>query len=345
MAVTIKDIANSVGLSIATVSRVLNQDPNLSVTDRTRERIYEAADKLGYKKKAYKHSLKKVAFLYWFTEREELEDIYFQEIREGISAQADERQINLTLYTIADGVEAVDPTTEGIIAIGRFKDVELEKLRQVTPHIVFIDTSPDEDRYDSVRPNLKRIIEKMVEYYVENGHRSVGFIGGDDFDINTGERLKDVRESAFRKCATAHQLLVEDCIYIGDRFSVEQGYQLMLRAIDEHGDHLPSAFCVASDSLAVGCLQALNERGFDLPNRVNVFSINDSHVSKYVSPPLTTFRIYTSLLCETAVDLMMERLVDRRELCKTVYIASTPVYRKSTKSLDSKGAPAKETTQ
>lgn len=333
MAVTIKDIATQVGLSIATVSRVLNQDPNLSVTTKTREKVYEAAERLGYKKRAYKHSLKKIAFLFWFTEREELEDIYFQEIREGIAAQAEARNINLTLYTIEEGVEEVDPATEGIIAIGRFTSAELEALYDITRKIVFIDTSPDEDRFDSVRPNLSKIIEKMIDFYLENHHQTIGFIGGDDVDINTGKRLMDTREMAFRSYASIKEVFSENHVYTGERFSVEEGYRLMLKAIDDHGDDLPTAFCIASDSLAVGCLQALNERGIEMPQRVNVFSINDSNVSKYVSPPLTSYRIHTSLLCETAVDLILERLVDKRKHCKTVYIASTPVFRKSTLSL------------
>ncbi|MEN0644878.1 LacI family DNA-binding transcriptional regulator [Alkalicoccobacillus gibsonii] len=330
MAVTIQDIANKVGMSIATVSRVLNQDPNLSVTEKTREKIYEAADQLGYKKKAFKHSLKKIAFMYWFTAQEELQDIYFQEIREGIHEQAEARSINLKLYTIEDGVEAVDPATEGILAIGRFTKGELDHLYQIAPNVVFIDTSPDEERFDSVKPNLSHIIERMVEFYVDNDHTSVGFIGGDDFDIDRDVRLPDIRETSFRLYADRFNVLEESAVFIGNRFSVEQGYKLMQQAIDKLGDNLPSAFCIASDTLAVGCLQALNERGFDLPSRVSLFSINDSHVSKYVSPPLTTYRIHTNVLCETAMDLMMERLVDKRTIAKTVYISSTPVFRKST---------------
>ncbi|MDQ0206909.1 LacI family DNA-binding transcriptional regulator [Alkalicoccobacillus murimartini] len=333
MAVTIQDIANRVGMSIATVSRVLNRDPNLSVTDKTREKIYEAAEQLGYKKKSFKHSLKKVAFLYWFTEREELEDVYYQDIREGISEQAETRSLNVSVYTIEDGLDAVDPQADGIIAIGRFTTEELDRLYTITENVVFIDSSPDEERFDSVKPNLKHIIEKMVEFYVRNQHVSIGFIGGVDLDLDHRKTLTDIRETAFRQHANRLDVLKENAIYIAERFSVEEGYKMMQRAIEEHGENLPTAFCVASDTLALGCLQALNERGFDLPSRVNVFSINDSHVSKYVSPPLTTYRIHTNLLCETAVDLMMERLVDKRKISKTVYVSSTPIYRKSTKEI------------
>ncbi|MFX0112853.1 substrate-binding domain-containing protein, partial [Bacillus pumilus] len=77
----------------------------------------------------------------------------------------------------------------------------------------------------------------------------------------------------FREYMMAHTVLTERLAYVGHHFSVDDGYALMMKAIDELGDDLPPAFCVASDPLAIGCLQALTERGFSLPNRVSVFSI------------------------------------------------------------------------
>lgn len=55
---------------------------------------------------------------------------------------------------------------------------ELDQLYAITKHIVFIDTSPDEDRFDSVKPNLKRIVEKIIDSFIEKQHTSIGFIGG-----------------------------------------------------------------------------------------------------------------------------------------------------------------------
>ena len=112
MAAKIKDIAEKAGLSIATVSRVLNQDPNLSVTDQTREKVYAAAEALSYQKKTFKHSLKKIAFLYWMTEKEELEDIYFKSIRLGIEELTNTRSLNVTAYNNpTDGLHSIDPST------------------------------------------------------------------------------------------------------------------------------------------------------------------------------------------------------------------------------------------
>ena len=79
---TIKDIAELAGVSIATVSRVLNYDSTLSVADETKKRIFEVAEQLSYKQKpAKKLETGNIALLQWYTEKEELEDLYYMSIR------------------------------------------------------------------------------------------------------------------------------------------------------------------------------------------------------------------------------------------------------------------------
>ena len=86
---------------------------------------------------------------------------------------------------------------------------------------------------------------------------------------------------------------------------------------------------MASDTLAVGVLQALNEAGVQIPEQTAVFSINDISVSRYVSPPLTTFHIDIAMLCETAVDLLRTRVLEGGKITRTVFINGLPVFRKS----------------
>ena len=91
---TLKDIAKLADVSIATVSRVLNQDENLSVTEETRHRILTAADEIGYTKHQKIGNLKKekhqVAIIQWVSEEDELDDIYYYNIRLGIEKRAQE---------------------------------------------------------------------------------------------------------------------------------------------------------------------------------------------------------------------------------------------------------------
>lgn len=326
---TIKDIAAASGLSSTTVSRVLNYDPKISVSDETREKIYYCAKQLGYKKKPSYHRIGTLALLYWVTDREELEDIYFKSIRLEIEKQAKQRNICIVRYKQADGVESVDPNISGFFAIGRFKKEELDHMHSITPNGVFIDSSPDEARFDSVKPNLPLMIRQMIDYYLSQGHQNIGFIGGYDINIDTAAKKMDTREKAFREIAHEYSIFNENNIFIADSLNSSDGYSIAMRAIESRKDSLPTAFCVANDPLAIGTLQAFNEKGWSIPQRVSFFSINNINVSKYVSPPLTTFKIDVPTVCETAFDLIEERISKNRTSTKTILVSGSPVFRKS----------------
>ena len=93
---------------------------------------------------------------------------------------------------------------------------------------------------------------------------------------------------------------------------MENGYHLMDKAVETLGEKLPTAFFTAADPIAVGCLQALNEKGIAIPGRVSIISINNISVAKYVSPPLTTFHIDIKELCKNAIELLLEQILQKR---------------------------------
>jgi len=330
MMATIKDIAKEVGCSISTVSRVLNNDPTLSVGDETRARIFEVAEEIGYRKKTLKTLVKNIAFLYWLTDNEELEDVYFQTMRVEIEKKARENNIELTTYKLEGGIEKIPLDIDGFIAVGSFMNRELEYLRELTPHGVFIDSTPDPAHYDSVRPDLAQITRQAVEVLVEQGHEKIGFIGGTYHNLDTDVEEMDGRERAFRQTMEERDLLREDFIFCRQGFSVDNGHYLMNQAVEQLGEELPTAFYVAADPIAVGCLQVLNEQQIEIPKRVSLISVNDTSISKYVSPPLTTFHIDLEEICQNAIQLLLERVLQKRNIVKTVYIGAELITRKST---------------
>ena len=326
---TIKDIAAKAGVSIATVSRVLNYDARIMVNDETKKTIFRVAKELGYRKKTIFPLIENVALLYWPKNREEFEDAYFKSIRKEMEIQAKSRNVRLTVYNKSDGIEAAAGNTEAFFTIGWMDINEINRLKRITPNGIFIGTSPDESCFDSVRPNFDSIVTQIVDYFVKQGHKSLGFMGGTDFDIYTGKPAMDVREWSFRESAKYYGMLDERNIFVTDTISVDEGYRLAMKAIRELGDAMPTAFCVASDTLAIGVLQAFNERGWEIPKRVAFFSINNLSIAQYVSPPLTTFHIDIPLMCDAALSLLQERILKDRQITKSVYINGKPVFRKS----------------
>lgn len=327
---TIKDVAKEAGFSISTVSRVLNNDLSLSVPDETREKIFEIADKLNYRKKTVRPMVKNIAFLYWLTDNEELEDVYFKTMRLEVEKWAKKCNVELTTYKITDGITKIPDNIEGFIAVGSFSDKELHYLRNITSKGVFIDSTPDPDHYDSVRPDLAQMTRKTVDFLIKKGHSDIGFIGGTYHNPNTEEDEMDIREKTFRAYMKEKGLLKDQFIFCQRGFSVHNGYHLMINAIEKLGDSLPTAFFTAADPIAVGCLQALNESGILIPNRVSVIGVNNISVAKYVSPPLTTFRIDLEEICKNAMELLLEQVLEKRKTVKTLYLGSELVIRKST---------------
>lgn len=326
---TIKDIANEVGYSVSTVSRVLNHDESLSVTDETKDKIFAVAERLNYRKKEVHIRIKQIAFLYWVTDTEELEDVYFKTMRKALEQCAKERNIELTLYKKEEGIEAVPDTIQGFLAVGAFTKAEHKKLQTLSGNGVFIDSAPDLDHYDAVRPDLEWITRKQIDHLLNQGHRQIGFVGGTYQNPDTMGDEMDLREKTFRFYMEQKGLLDDRSVFCRRGFSVENGYGLMKKAIDELAV-LPSAFVAAADPIAVGMLQALNEDGIAIPGQVSVIGINNISVAKYVSPPLTTFHIDLGEVCKAAIDLLLERIIGKRTLSKTVLITGEIVERKST---------------
>ncbi|MEJ8766101.1 MULTISPECIES: LacI family DNA-binding transcriptional regulator [unclassified Oceanobacillus] len=325
---TIKDIAKKANVSPATVSRVLNYDKTLSVTDETKRRIFEIAEDLSYRKKPIKkHSGKKIAIIHWYTETEELNDLYYLSIRLGIEHRCKEINIEPVLYFF-DNLNEINPMDiEGIIAVGKFSGQQITEMIGINQNILFVDYCPDEEKYDSVVIDFVRATKKIIDFFIETGHKNIGFVGGREILQGESKPLLDLREKTFINYMKEKKLFKDEFVYISD-FSVDEGYELMKKAIEELGENLPTAFFVSSDVMAIGSLRALHEGNIKIPERVSIIGINDISVSKYMYPPLSTVKVYTELMGETAVNTLMERL-EGRTIAKKIFISTKLVIRKS----------------
>lgn len=324
---TIKEIAEIVGVSSAAVSRVLNYDEGISVSEETREAIFATAEKIGYKKKVIYPKIENVALLYFTDNEDELEDVFYRGVREEVIKQAKKMNIRLQIYDHRDGMSVIPRDLNAFIAVGWLTRKEINQLYKICPRGVFIGTSPDEKLFDAVRPNMDSFVTQMVDYFVEKGHKKIGFIGGSDRNIDTGKPSMDIREWSFRQSVAYYHCLEEEYILISEKFTVDEGYRMGKELLKKSS--LPTALCIASDTLAVGVLQALNEKGIQVPEQMALFSINDVNIAKYLSPPLTTIHIDIPCICETALDLLRNRVLYGGKVTKLIFVNGIPIFRKS----------------
>lgn len=323
---TIKEIAEMAGVSVTTVSRVLNFDDTLNVQDETKRRVFEAADRLEYQikdKKKRKRKLK-LGFFCSYSPEEELEDTFYLSIRIAVEKKMEKegfKKIQINEHIVQEEAAKLD----GIICLGTFSDSMVRKISEFQKPVVFIDTKGDLDRFDSVVVNLTHSVEKVLDYLVEEGHERIAFIGGCDIDSD-GKELEDVRIPIFRSYMEEKGLLREEYIKIGG-FTPKYGYKLgkELLAIKER----PTAVFCANDSLAIGCYKAIQEAELQIPEDISVVGFNDISMAKYLVPPLTTVHIPMDFMAERAVDVLAERISTNREISMNIAVSAKLIIRES----------------
>ena len=143
---TIKDIAEKAGVSQATVSRVLNQDMTLSVSEDTRSRILRIAEDLHYQKKSRKtapqpvEDFHKIVIFEWYTREEELDDLYYYAIRMGLEKQAQE--LGYEIFRIFNNDDwSLIQEADGIVALGKFSPKTIRDLESYGKPLIFVDSN------------------------------------------------------------------------------------------------------------------------------------------------------------------------------------------------------------
>ena len=166
---TIRDLAKHTGFSVTTISRVLNNDPTLNVTDTTRVSILEAADELHYTlpktRRSHKNRLVHIAIVEMMSLKEQLADPYYLYLKNYVVRNCMEHDCNVSyLFEQSGKYQTLEKTPlDGILAIGIFSDQQIAQLLEISPNIVFVDSSPDERRFDSVVLNFRLGVEQALE--------------------------------------------------------------------------------------------------------------------------------------------------------------------------------------
>ncbi|KLN62750.1 transcriptional regulator EbgR [Vibrio sp. VPAP30] len=325
---TLKDIATEAGVSLATVSRVLNDDPTLSVKEETKHRILEIAEKLEYKTSSSKraglgkkHNHHFLA-VYNYKQEAEVNDPYYLSIRHGIETQCDKLGIELTnCYNNEVSLEGSKIT--GVLLVGRSHPEVLSEVKKLTENICYVDFSDSDSEYDSVDIDLVRISKEITDFFIEQGYQRIGFIGGQD-EPNSA----DIREVAFAEYGQLKGVVSLDDIYRGD-FTSSSGYDLAKELLAK--PNYPNALFIASDSITIGVLRAIHEHGLNIPQDISLISVNDIPTAKFTFPSLSTVRIHSEMMGIQGVNLLLEKARDGRALPLQVYVPSKLKLRDTTK--------------
>lgn len=334
---TIKDIAAQAGVSSATVSRILNHDDSLSVSTETKIRILEIAEKLDYTPKKARKSTKKekmnIAIADWYGENELSEDPYYLYLMTAVEKECALKGINSFRLINADGkyITSVDSKLDGVIAIGKFDEKDIKILSEFSNNIVFLDSSPNNEKYDSVIANLQLGTQLALKYLFNLGHRQIAFIGGKVLGDNRKEDA-DARYTTYEYFMKYNHIYDKNQVYIGEKICFSEGVRLAQAMIAS--EKLPSAVFVANDTMAQGVMNVLDSNNISIPNDISIIGFNDLPIADYSVPPLTTVNIPLNSFAKCAIDILIKNHTGDKTSPYKVQISPTLNIRESVKKIE-----------
>ena len=324
---TLKDIASLANVSIATVSRVLNQDTSLSVTEETRHRILTVADELGYtrhqKSGNFKKEKQQIVIIQWKSEEGELDDLYYYNIRLGIEKRAQDLDYGILRY-FNDIPFRLGEEVVGVICIGKFSRIQIVELEKLAKPLVFVDSNTLNQGHPCVTTEFENAVQTALHYLRKQGCQTIGLLTGEE------KTIPDPRRRAYRNYCIERNIYHPELILTGS-FTAQSGYDLISSQL-QSGSPLPDAYFVASDSLAIGALRAFQEAGIKVPDDIQLISFNDTSLAKQVFPPLSTITVFTEEMGRTAMDVLNKQVLAPREIPTLTMLGTKLTLRESTKN-------------
>ncbi|MCI2056231.1 MAG: LacI family DNA-binding transcriptional regulator [Oscillibacter sp.] len=330
---TLRVLSEHTGFSITTISRVLNDDPTISVQSATRAAILDAAGKLHYqsttrpRRSAPKTAGASIAFAEMLTPVEQLSNPYYLYLKTYAQKHCKDNWLaTIRLGETARGYQAPSGQTPGgILAIGIFDCEQVKSLSALSDNLVFLDSCPDPTRCDSVVLDFDLGIELGLDHLLALGHRRIGFLGPDR-KLNCLKRpAPEVRRQHFIDYMKSRELfdpaLLLECS-MDTRSAVGR--------LAQSGDSLPTALLVANEETAIGAVRGLRENGLRVPQDVSIISFNDTPLSALTDPPLTSISTHVELMSETAIDLLASRIrTGRKQLPLKLVVPPALIERES----------------
>ena len=301
---TIRDVAKEAQVSIATVSRILSDDPSFHASEETRSRVIQAVQALNYQYAAKANQIHIgciMSLTYSYS------DPYFIDILSGIQSYCSRHNAFISM----------------IVSYSQFHDMKAGLEKQLSELDGLIITDPQDDKLDFITRFHKKMVfvdnyvngfcnvgynelyanQVIMDHIINCGYRKIAYIGGpvnyDDFNFSS--RMMVFRETLRKHNIPFNPELIYDCGW-DPKLCSQQVRELLLRHPDTE------VIFAGSDSLAFTILSQLNQMGLRCPEDIGVIGCNDVDMAKNYTPPLTTLRLPSVEMGEVAARVLIDQI-------------------------------------
>jgi len=308
---TQQDVARRAKVSYMTVSRVVNNQPN--VRPGTRERVLEAIRELSYHPNAAARALsagqtRNVGMIFP-PEENILARPYFTELSVKLEQDLSARGYHLFLGSVRK--ESRDPELHRLIAERKVDgliifapavgDANLRLLAAAKVPFVAVHGRSRSSAYSYVDTDNDDGMRLVLDHLTGLGHRRIAFVCGRMQEINAQERL-----ATYRRFLGSHGIEYDEGLVFQGDWSLESGYSAFTALYGK--EQRPTAIVFSNDQMALGGIKAAHDGGVSLPGEISVTGYDDIAYASFSSPSLTTVRQPINDISRLAVDLILERI-------------------------------------
>lgn len=327
MKITIKDVAREAGVSISTVSKVINDAPTIS--DATKIRVKEIMEELHYQPNSQasnfaRQKTNNIIFLTKLEPRIAFSNPHMFEIMCGVQTKLGAKSYNMSFTGARSKEEALSiaqdaiarKRADGIVVHGSATSKELAELlvNEAFPHILI---GKPRFRSPVCWIDINNCIsgEMAATHLAEYGYTRIAFVGGRKEDEISTDRLL-----GFTSAMRENGLSVPEHFIKHGTYTKESGYQLTMELLD--APDKPEAIICENDKIAYGVMQALDERKFRIPGQMSVISFDDFPLSHMIEPPMTVVDIDVYDMGIQAGRLLLQKI--RHPLLQVQYYTTLP---------------------
>ena len=333
----INDIAREANVSISTVSKVINDYPDVS--EATKKKVFKIMKKHNYIPNSVARSLSTnrsqlLGIFFNYNQQPGIHNMFFQEIIYGLERVLGKRGYDYVYFSEQRWQEEFqsnylgkcrDRMVDGVVMLGVEKNDSFFELIESELPVVLIDQPLKKKNTSYISSDQKSGAREAVKYLYEMGHRKIGMVTGPVDFPPVRDRISGFENAAAELNLTIKEKWMVEAISFREQRGKEAAGQILKL------EELPEALFFHSDVMAIGALKKFREVGLKVPEDISIIGFDDIEMCNYISPRLTTVSQNTYKIGEKAAELLLDIILNPEEEHEPVTLPTELIVRDSVK--------------
>ena len=335
----INDIAREANVSISTVSKVINDYPDVS--EATKKKVFKIMKEHNYIPNSVARSLSTnrsqlLGIFFNYNQQPGIHNMFFQEIIYGLEKVLGKKGYDYVYFSEQRWQEEFqsnylekcrDRLVDGVIMLGVEKNESFFELIESEFPVVLIDQPLQRKNTSYISSNQQRGAREAVEYLYEMGHRKIGMVTGPADFPPIHDRIEGFKNAAQELGLSLRDEWLIEAVSFREQRGKEAAAEIL--KLEEQ----PGALFLHSDVLAIGALKQLRTAGVKVPADISLIGFDDIEICKYISPRLTTVSQNTYRIGEKAAELLLEMILFPDKEHEPVILPTELIIRDSVKQI------------